>query len=604
MQTTVSDTKIFRLDNPYSDPLRKRLFGMMEWPVERLLLFHHLNKAYRDVAAMRDPRPFVDKALDRLGVSYTVADEDLVRLGGLRTGPVIVVANHPFGGMEGIILASVLRSVRCDVKIMANYLLERIPEMREHLIPVDPFARPGSARRNIAPLRQSIRWVENGGMLVVFPAGEVSHFDPLRGAVDPVWNENIARIARKTGAPVLPVYFSGTNSMLFHAAGMLHPSLRTARLPGELLNKKSRAIRVAVGRLIERDRIGVFTTDRDLTDHLRLRTYLLAHRTQGSAAGINPSPAQPVVPARHPDVLAQEIADLGPDARLAESGDLTAFCAPAGEIPSVLFEIGRLREITFRAAGEGTGREIDIDRFDEHYLHLFLWNGKTREIAGAYRIGRADELIARQGIGGLYTSTLFHYDRAFFDRLGPALELGRSFVRPEYQKSYAPLLLLWKGIGRYIVRNPRYASLFGPVSISNDYQPLSRQLMAAFLEARRSRTDLAGLVTPTHPFRMRRDGRLDRVALRTALADEDRVSDLVADIELDEKGLPILLRQYLKLGGTIAGFNLDPDFGNALDGLIIVDLLRTERKALDRYLGKDGAASFLSRHRSGGRSEA
>ena len=603
MQTTETAEKIFRLDNPYNDPVRKRLFAMMEWPVERLLLFHRLNRAYQEVSAMRDPRPFPDKALDRLNVQYTVEENDLLRLNALRTGPAVIVANHPFGGIEGIILASLLRSVRCDVKIMANYLLERIPEMREHLIPVDPFGEPGSERRNIAPLRRSIRWVRDGGILVVFPAGEVSHFDPVRGAVDPAWSETIARIIRKTGAPVLPVYFSGTNSMLFHAAGMLHPSLRTARLPGELLNKGNRAIRLSVGRMIERDRIAAFPTDRELTEHLRLRTYLLAHRSPEAADMACASPGQ-VAPDRRPDLLAQEIAALGPEAAFAESGELTAYCAPAGDIPSVLFEIGRLREITFRAAGEGTGREIDIDRFDEHYLHLFLWNGRTREIAGAYRIGRADELVARQGIGGLYTSTLFHYDRAFFDRLGPALELGRSFVRPEYQKSYAPLLLLWKGIGRYIVQNPQYASLFGPVSISNDYAPLSRQLMALFLETRRSRPDLAGLVKPTHPFRVRKDGRLDRAALRTALADEDRVSDLVADLERDGKGLPILLRQYLKLGGTIAGFNLDPAFGNALDGLIVVGLLKTDRKVLDRYLSRDGAASFLAHHRSGFRGAA
>jgi putative hemolysin len=291
-------------------------------------------------------------------------------------------------------------------------------------------------------------------------------------------------------------------------------------------------------------------------------------------------------------------------ALLAESGDLTANIATADEVPAILFEIGRLRELTFRAVGEGTGKELDIDKFDEHYLHLFLWNRKTREVAGAYRIGRADALIARQGIDGLYTSSLFSFDPAFFERLGPALELGRSFIRPEYQKSYAPLLLLWKGIGHFIVQNPRYTNLFGPVSISNDYRPLSRQLMAVFLEARRSRADLAGLVVPTRPFRIRKDGRLDKVALRAALANEDRVSEIVADLERDSKGLPILLKQYLKLGGTICGFNVDPAFGNALDGLIVVDLLRTERKVLDRYLGRDGAASFLAHHRPASRGAA
>lgn len=602
MPETACPPDIFKLDNPYSTAaaVRRRLFSMMEWPVERLLLFHRLNQAYRDVAAMRDARPFMDKALDRLNVRYEIADEDLQRL-SVPTGPVIVVANHPFGGIEGMILASLLRSVRCDVKLMANYMLERIPEMREHLISVDPFGRKSSAFRNIAPLRHCIRWVKDGGMLVVFPSGEVSHFDPIRGSVDPPWSDTIGRIVRMTGAPVLPVHFSGNNSLLFHAAGLRHPSLRTARLPGELLNKGKRSIGVAVGRMLEPRSLDAFAGDREITDHLRLHTYLLAHRRQDD----RPLPApvarlEPVVAARRPELLTAEVHSLGPDRLLAESGDLGVHLASADEAPAVLFEIGRLRELTFRAAGEGTGREIDIDRFDEHYLHLFLWDRKAREIAGAYRIGRADELLGRRGVRGLYTSTLFSYESAFFERLGPALELGRSFVRPEYQKSYGPLLLLWKGIGRYLVQNPRYTTLFGPVSISNDYRPLSRQLIAQFLEARRSRNDLAGLVRPVRPFRIRRDGRLDRTALRAALAGEEQVSALVANIEQDGKGLPVLLRQYLKLGGTIAGLNVDPAFGNALDGLIIVDLLRTDRKVLERYLGKDGAASFLARQRGRG----
>jgi putative hemolysin len=566
--------------------------------VERLLQFHHLNRAYADVAARHDSCPFVDRALERLQIDYELAEEDLARIASAR-GPVIVVANHPFGGIEGMILASVLRSVRCDVRIMANYLLERIPEMREHLIAVDPFGRPGSERRNIAPLRQCIRWVREGGMLAVFPSGEVSHFDPVRGAVDPAWSETVARLVRMTGAPVLPVYFSGTNSMLFHAAGMIHPNLRTARLPAELLNKGQRTIRMAVGSLISGDRTAAFPDDREMIEHLRLRTYVLAHRLEDcrSLPAIAAS-AEQIVSPRPADILADEVRLLSPEHLLSVSGDLSVHLGSSGEIPTILFEIGRLRELTFRAAGEGTGREIDLDRFDEHYLHLFIWNKRKREIVGAYRLGKTDEILVRDGISGLYTSTLFSYQPSFFDRLGPALELGRSFVRPEYQKSYVPLSLLWKGIGRFIAAHPRYSSLFGPVSISNDYRPLSRQFMAAFLEARRTRPDLAGLATPARPFRIRRDGRLDRKALHAALADEDRVSEIVADIERDGKGLPILLKQYLKLGGTIVGINLDPAFGNALDGLIVVDLLRTDRKVLDRYLGKDGAESFLAQHRA------
>ena len=284
MPEAATTDRIFALDNAFEDPIRRKMFSLMAWPIERLLLFHHLNKAYADVCRMRDKRPFLEKVLDRLNVRYELTEDDLSRL-LLPRGPVVVVANHPFGGIEGIILASLLQSVRCDVKFMANYLLERIPEIRDMLISVDPFKSGQSARRNIGPLRECIKHVKNGGMLVVFPAGEVSHLDIRKGVItDPQWNEGIGRITRKTGAPVLPVFFQGANSALFQVAGLVHPSLRTAMLPAELLNKGKKRTRVSVGNLIRPDRLAEFKTDEELTEYLRVRTYLLEYRADGSGA--------------------------------------------------------------------------------------------------------------------------------------------------------------------------------------------------------------------------------------------------------------------------------------------------------------------------------
>ena len=596
MPVTLGSSRIFSLDNRFDDPVRRRMFDMMAWPVERLLLFHHLNKAYEDVQLMRDQRPFLEKVLDRLNIRYTLSEDDFSRL-AVANKPVIVVANHPYGGIEGIILASLLRSVRSDVKFMANAVLDRIPELRDVLIPVDPFGREGSLQRNLGPLRECIRWVGSGGMLVVFPAGEVSHFDPLRGVVDPAWNANIAKLVRRTGAPVIPVFFDGTNSMKFHAAGMVHPALRTALLPAELLNKGKRTIRVAAGRLIPHDRLSSFGTDEAMAGYLRCRTEALAHRAQGERppATARKNADEPLAAPQSPQYMAYELERLGPDRLLAEHQDLAVFLAEGEDIPATLLEIGRLRELNFRAVGEGTGMAIDLDRFDEHYHHLVLWNRQTREIAGAYRIGRTDRIMSTNGIRGLYTRTLFAYGAEFIDRLGPAMELGRSFVRPEYQKSYVPLMLLWKGIGRFLVRNPRYRTLFGPVSISNRYQPLSRHLMARFLGTRCSDRELAALVRPVTPFRSWKPFPRDWRMFDATFGDADALSDLIADIEPDGKGIPILLRHYLKLGGKIAGFNVDRAFGNALDGLIVVDLARTDRRVLERYMGRDGADAYLRR---------
>ena len=282
---------------------------------------------------------------------------------------------------------------------------------------------------------------------------------------------------------------------------------------------------------------------------------------------------------------------------LADNGDMAVYRARAGQIPHLLQEIGRLREITYRATHEGTGKPADLDRFDAWYTHLFIWHKTRNEIVGAYRLGLTDEIVAGHGTEGLYTSTLFKYRAGLLERMGPAIELGRSFIRLEYQRSYAALLLLWKGIGKIAVDRPQCKTLFGPVSISNDYQTASKHFMVQFLEASHHAADLAELTRPRHPFRapamekVTAGGRLNHL-----LRDGDVVDDLVSELEPDGKGMPVLLRQYLKLGARFFAFNVDPDFSDALDATMLVDLTKTDRKLLQRYLGEEGMASFLAHH--------
>ena len=599
------NSPLFSLNVNFNDPLQNRLFSMVKGPIEHFLAFPRMNRAYDEIGRMNDNRPFPDKVLEKLNVTYDLAEADLARM-TIPTGPVIVVANHPFGGIEGIILASLLRSLRCDVKFMANYLLSSIPEMKDMLISVNPFKGENSVRENIRPIRESIQWVKDGHMLVVFPAGEVSHFNVQQGAaIDPAWSPTIAGIIRKTNAPVLPLFFQGTNSAAFHMAGMVHPMLRTAMLPNELFNKNRKSIQVSVGDLIPYAKLKTFEQDRDMTEYLRLRTYILAHRGAKRKAPTIATFIQKakqdsfsdIMPPQNPDVMAEEIRCLPPSQILVESNEHVVVQASADQIPHVLLEIGRLREVTFRAVGEGTGQAVDLDRFDRSYIHLFIWNREKNEVVGSYRLGRTDEIVGQQGVRGLYTSTLFLYKRGFLDKLGPALELGRSFIRLEYQKSYNPLLLLWKGIGRFIIDNPQYKTLFGPVSITDEYHALSKQLMVSYLKLARFRDDMAGFVKPRKPLRPKplKGWDID-AAVRLLKDDVDTVSELVSSVETDRKGIPVLLKQYLKLGGRIAGFNVDPAFGNALDGLIIVDLTKTEPRMLERYLGKDGTRQFLTYH--------
>ncbi|MHB1400553.1 MAG: lysophospholipid acyltransferase family protein [Trichloromonadaceae bacterium] len=568
--------------------------------LERASGLHGCRSLYAGLAGhIRPGGDFVDQALSLLGVQTTVTTADLERIPA--SGPLVVVANHPFGAIEGLLLAGLLRRRRADVKILANHLLQSLPELGELLIPVDPFGGKNSARRNVRPMREGLRWLKQGGVLLVFPAGEVSHLQLFRREVsDPLWSINLARIVRGSGAPVLPIFVPGQNGPLFQMAGLIHPRLRTLLLPRELLNKQNRTLPLRIGNLISAARLGGFPNNRQLVEYLRLRTYLL-----GAAEGKKPEPATaPVSPISATSVspgaelLAGEIAALPREQLLVESGAFQVWQADAGQIPQLLWEIGRLRELTFRLCGEGTGKEIDLDRFDQHYLHLFVWNREQQEIVGAYRCGRTDQILRRFGVEGLYTSTLFKYRRELLDQIGPALEMGRSFVRPEYQKSYAPLLLLWKGIGHFVVRHPQYRTLFGPVSISRDYSDLSRQLIAGSLQQSMLISELSRQVQPRVPLPLRplKLKGCDRQLTRTILGDIDEVSMLVGDLELEQKGIPVLLRHYLNLGGRFLAFNRDPKFSDALDGLVLVDLTQTERKTLDRYMTRSGAGAFLDQN--------
>jgi len=293
--------------------------------------------------------------------------------------------------------------------------------------------------------------------------------------------------------------------------------------------------------------------------------------------------------------LEVEINALSPDQRLVDRGRFHVYCARAGQIPWALREIGRLRELTFRSVGEGTGRPADLDLFDAFYLHLFLWDADAAVIAGAYRLGLVDEILARHGKRGLYTHSLFKFRTRLLDSLNPAIELGRSFVRAEYQRSFAALFLLWSGIGRFVERSPQYAMLFGPVSISGRYAPASRQLIVEYLSAYSADTKLTRQVRPRRPFRDDARTSAPAEAFR-APGNLDELSRRIAQIEHDGKGVPVLLRQYLQLGGRLLGFNLDRDFADTLDGLIVVDLRQVEKAVLTRYMGQRGAAAFRAHH--------
>ena len=604
MQAECNDIPpILKVNFNCDGPVRQKLMPAVGGALERVLLFDQLNALYRRTLHLQDSRDFHEKLLEELRIRYEVSPGDLARIPA--AGPVVVTSNHPFGAIEGIILATVLRSVRSDVKLMANFLLGSIPELRDLFILVDPFARQTSTFANVRALRETLSWLKRGAMLAVFPAGEVSHIDlPSRRVTDPEWSETIARIIRATGARALPVCFSGANGLAFQVLGLVHPRVRTALLPHEFLNKRDKTIPLRIGSSIPFDRLAAFGTDRGLMAYLRHRTYALARNDAqpreplelSSPHRMQKTTQEPIAPALPGQQVCEEIENLPPSQFLVASGELAAYHARAGQIPLTLREIGRLREISFRAAGEGSGKSRDLDEFDSTYIHLFIWNRRTGELVGGYRLGPTDEILPASGLQGLYTNTLFNFTSGFERQITCALEMGRTFVRPEYQRSLGALPLLWKGIGRFVLKNPRYRILFGAVSISNRYRPLSRQLMVSFLRSYHYLKSLSGMVKARSPFRP--TGHKDFVQETVELVGDnlDELSTIISDIESNGAGVPILLKHYLRLGGRMVGFNVDPSFSDVVDGLILVDLTQTDTRILERFVGQNQAAAYLAYH--------
>ena len=542
----------------------------------------------------------LENLLAEMRIELRVGAGDQARIPA--SGPVVVIANHPYGVLDGALLTVLLTRVRPDVKVLANSLLGDIPELQRHCIFVDAFDTDHSGETNRKAVREALAWLQQGHMLAIFPAGEVSHWKvPPAQIADPEWNYTAVRLIRRTGATALPVFFCGHNSVGFQVLGMIHPKLRTAFLLQEFLKQEGRTVEVRVGSPVSADAIPSLSDDREAIDYLRWRTYLLARRSKSHASWpsamrsrfvsrIQESIAGPL----EPESLNQEIAHLPADRCLAENSDFAVYLGVANEIPNLLLEVGRLREVTFRGVGEGTGKARDLDSFDEYYWHLLLWNKTKQELVGAYRAGNTAEIIASRGIDGLYTSTLFRYDSRLFEKLGPALELGRSFVRPEYQRQYAPLLLLWKGIARLVATHPEIPVLFGAVSISNDYSPASREIIYRFFESRMQEDGLAVHIVPRRKFRPGLLRNWDCRAMCRSLRDLEELP--ITDVESDGKGLPILLKQYAKIGGKLLGFNVDRKFSDVLDGLVLVDLRQTEPAVLERYMGKAAAAEFHRMH--------
>lgn len=570
-------------------------------------------------AVVSDSRPNISvfqKAIDAMGVKvesnlgFLSADGEIAGPGNVAlipsVGPLVITANHPLSGVDALALAAQVAGTRSDVKIMMNVAFEGIPELRDHAIFADPLNPEAPANR--AAIRDALKWVKDGHILIIFPAGEVSSQRPGEPvARDPDWKEGAGRIAQKAGAPVMPVFIHGEPSSIFQLARSIKKTLASPLLLREIAGQKDSTVKITFGDPVPHSKIAKIEDPKELALYLKALTQVHsgnagnAMRPERAAAQAKPSAWDPskfeaIAPAGPLDKLVMEINGLGPEHLLISEGDYQIFVAKGSEIPEMMFEIGRQREITFRGVKEGSGKSTDTDSYDQYYRQLFVWDKVNQKLVGAYRMGLGDEILPAMGTQGFYNSKYFDLNK-FVQKTGPnVIELGRTIVTPEYQKKSRSLFMLWRGIGEFVNRNPRYEGFFGPVGMSADYQQTSQQLLVQYLTDKHQPADMKGLVVSKNPPEFSTPLSVDEAKAIVRQTDDIKgISDLVQGIEPDGKATPVLFRQYLKWDGAFLSFLYEKDF-NATAGFIYVDLRKADTDALGTYLGKEAVKQYKAHH--------
>lgn len=575
------------MTNPCRLPFKPRFISAA---LEKILGLDRLGAIYDARPRGLNPHEFNQYALEALGVSIHLQQaENLDTIP--HTGPLLIVANHPLGGLEGIAIAKVIAEIRPDLQVLANELLCRIPELSDLFIGVDVLSS-SVASGNLSSIKRLHKHLKNNGALLIFPAGMVSAYDFSQHRIqDRPWNRLVGQLLKRYQCTCLPINVGGSNSAYFYAAGMLHPRLRTALLPRQLANKKDFVLALTIGRAVPASELRLLQSPKAVTEYLRVITDALAQVPPSRQAGSDQTIDRLDQPAISNELL-QAIDDLQ-EYRLIEHEALDVYCAPYSSLGAIMEQIAIAREVAFRSVGEGTGLANDSDQFDPHYLHLFLWDKSEQRIAGAYRIGLVDEIVAEHGVKGLYSRSLYKYEMSFIKRLGAAIEMGRSFIHPDYQRRPVSLNLLWRGIGKILVQRPRYHTLFGSVSISREYSDLARSLIADTMLENFRASEFEQLVKPITPHVI-----LNRVWSKEFLSELANIKMLGKLIGRCDPGkaVPVMLRHYLSLNGKLVCFNVHSRFNNSLEGLIIVDVRKTQAKTLNRFLGAQGYEHFMSYH--------
>ena len=547
------------------------------WLLMKVTRISAINSFY-DTIAHLDCEAYAQAILEHYEIDFDIPEEDFKRLP--KDGSYITISNHPLGGIDGILLMRLMLPIRKDYKIMANFLLERMAPLAPYILPVNPFEEHQGARSSIAGFKKALQHIRDGHPLGIFPAGEVSTHKDGKLIVDRPWEEAALKLIKKAQVPVVPIYFHGKNSKLFYRLSRWNPIFRTAMIPSQVLSQRNRPLKVRIGQPISVQTQNEQENLEDFTDLLRRKTYILSNAFQKerlidqlpSTLKI-PKPPRKIADAMRKEVMQGEIEKLREkDCRLLQSKNYEVFLAKEQDMPFILKEIGRQREVTFRAIGEGTNKAIDLDVFDTYYHHLFLWDNEEQCIVGAYRMGMGSEIFPEHGIDGFYLQDLFRVEPELYDMMRQSIEMGRAYIVKEYQQKPMPLFLLWKGIVHTTLRHPEHKYLIGGVSISNQFSNFSKSLMIEFMKSNYWDPYVAQYIRPKKEFKVKLNDADKEFVFDETKADLNKFDRLIDEVEPGNLRLPVLIKKYIKQNAKVVAFNVDPLFNNSVDGLMYIKI--------------------------------
>ena len=562
-----------------------------------ILRFRKLNRIY-DKVSRKEGVDFIDEIIKILEINFEFDANELNRIP--KDGPVITVSNHPFGGLDGILMIKLILDVRPDVQVLSNYLLKKIEPISEFFL-ADYTFDTGEDEQFAEGTRAAMQHIHDNGILSIFPSGEYSIYDTFNNISDRQWRFPLIKFIKEARVPVVPIHFQGSNSRLFNVISKIYPGYKGIKLPTELLSKRNRIVKVRIGNPIKTSEQERFEDIYQYGRYLRAKTYSL--ETQPNIEikrffnySLKPPPRTEAVAEPVPkEVLLKEIQGLKTEHTLFNLRNYTVYCVPSTLIPNILNEIGRLREVTFREVGEGTNQSSDIDEFDLYYNQMFIWDNDEECMIGAYRLGKGHDIVRQFGKRGFYFNSLFRASDSLLGILEQSLELGRSFVIREYQRRPMPLFLLWKGILYFLLKNPEYRYMIGPVSISNNYSKISKDLIISFILKNHFEWKIAQHIRPRNSYKFKSDNPNINILMDNMEEDINKLDKCIGDFDELNTGLPVLLKKYIKLNAKIIGFNVDPKFNNCLDGLIILDVYDVPKSIIESLSKEVNDGSILER---------